>query len=114
MSANQPSRLRLDSGRFLISPDGLELLCDLEPGIESWADILASQALPPAATIRGLEVLHTSGVVADGRAVLVAGPPGAGKSSLATALVRAEGQLLSDDAVALQLTDGALIALGEL
>jgi hypothetical protein len=97
-------------GRILISPDGLELLCEPEPGIEAWANILAFQALPLAATIRGLEVMHASGVVLAGRAVLVAGPPGAGKSSLAAALVRAGGQLLSDDAVALQLRDGELSA----
>ena len=99
-----------DFGRILIARDGLELLCEPEPGIESWANILAFQALPLAATIRGLEVMHASGVVLDGGAVLVAGPPGAGKSSLAAALVRAGGQLLSDDAVALQLSNDELIA----
>ena len=55
-------------------------------------------------------MLHASGVVLDGRAVLITGPSGAGKSSLAAALVRAGGQLLSDDAVALALSDGTLIA----
>src|ERR1700677_1802439 len=89
-----------DFGRILISPDGTELLCEPDPTVDDWANILAFQALPLAATIRGLEVMHASGVVLDGRAVLVAGPPGAGKSSLAAALVRAGGQLLSDDAVA--------------
>jgi hypothetical protein len=99
-----------DFGRVLISPAGTELLCEPDPESEDWASILPFQALPLAATIRGLEVLHASGVVLGGRAVLVAGPPGAGKSSLAAALVRAGGQLLSDDAVALELRNGALIA----
>jgi hypothetical protein len=99
-----------DFGRVLISPDGTELLCEPDPTSEDWAAILAAQALPLAATIRGLEVLHASGVVLDGGAILIAGPPGAGKSSLAAALVRARGQLLSDDAVALQLSDGVLTA----
>jgi hypothetical protein len=99
-----------DFGRVLISPDGLELLCEPDPTNEGWAGIIAAQALPLAATIRGLEVFHASGVVLDGRAMLFAGPPGAGKSSLAAALVRAGGRLLSDDAVALQLSDGALMA----
>jgi hypothetical protein len=99
-----------DFGRVLISPDGLELLCEPDPTNEGWSSIVVAQALPLAATIRGLEVFHASGVVLDGRAMLFAGPPGAGKSSLAAALVRAGGRLLSDDAVALQLTDGALIA----
>jgi hypothetical protein len=99
-----------DYGRVLISPDGLELLCEPDPANDDWASIVSSQALPLAATIRGLEVMHASGVVLDGRAVLITGPPGAGKSSLAAALVRAGARLLSDDAVALQLSDGALIA----
>jgi len=99
-----------DFGRVLISPDGLELLCEPDPANEDWASILAAQALPLAATIRGLEVFHASGLVLDGRALLFSGPPGAGKSSLAAALVRAGGRLLSDDAVALQLDTDELIA----
>jgi hypothetical protein len=97
-------------GRVLISTDGVELLCEPDPTNEHWASILAAQALPLAATIRGLEVFHASGVVLDGKALLFAGPPGAGKSSLAAAFVRAGAQLLSDDAVALKLTEGALTA----
>ncbi len=99
-----------DFGRVLISPDGSELLCEPDPTNEYWAHIVSAQALPLAATLRGLEVLHASGVVLDGRAVLITGPAGAGKSSLAAALVRAGGALLSDDSVALQLSDGVLIA----
>jgi hypothetical protein len=99
-----------DYGRVLISPDGLELLCDPDPANAEWASIVASQALPLAATLRGLEVMHASGVVVNGGAVLLSGSAGAGKSSLAAALIRVGGQLLSDDAVALQLRDGALIA----
>ncbi|HSZ14207.1 MAG TPA: hypothetical protein VK790_09245 [Solirubrobacteraceae bacterium] len=96
--------------RVLISPDGMELLCDPDPANDDWASILSAQALPLAATIRGLEVMHASGVVLGGRALLFTGPPGAGKSSLAAAFVRAGAQLLSDDAVALQLREGALTA----
>ena len=55
-------------------------------------------------------MLHASGVVLGGRAALFAGPPGAGKSSLAAALLRRGAPLLSDDTVALELRDGALIA----
>jgi hypothetical protein len=97
-------------GRVLISPDGTELLCAPNRTNEDWVSIVTAQALPLAATIRGLEVLHASGVVLDGRAMLFVGPSGVGKSSLAAALVRGGGQLLSDDAVALTLRDGALIA----
>ncbi|HEY3758572.1 MAG TPA: hypothetical protein VGL37_02335 [Solirubrobacteraceae bacterium] len=99
-----------DHGRVLISPDGGELLCDPDPTNAQWAAIVVAQALPLVATLRGLEVLHASGVVIDGRAVLITGAAGAGKSSLAAALLRAGGLLLSDDAVALELRDGALVA----
>ena len=99
-----------DCGRVLISPDGLELLCEPDPANEEWASILAAQALPLAATLRGLEVLHASGVVLAGRALLFAGPSGAGKSSLAAALARTGDSLLSDDVVALELNDRTLIA----
>ncbi len=96
-----------DHGRVLISGDGRELLCEPDAANAQWATIVAAQALPLAATLRGLEVLHASGVVVGGRAALITGPAGAGKSSLAAALVRAGGLLLSDDAVALQLRSGA-------
>jgi hypothetical protein len=97
-------------GRILIAPDGTELICDPEPGSSEWSTLLPAQALPLAATLRGFEVLHASGVVLRGRAALFAGPPGAGKSSLAAALMRRGAALLSDDTVALQLRGGALIA----
>lgn len=97
-------------GRILIAPDGAELICDPDPRSSEWSILLAAQALPLAATLRGLEVLHASGVVLGDRAALFAGPSGAGKSSLAAALMRRGGALLSDDTVALKLRDGALTA----
>jgi hypothetical protein len=97
-------------GRILVAPDGTELICD-PVGSSQWTALLPAQALPLAATLRGFEVMHASGVVLGGRARLFAGPPGAGKSSLAAALLRCAGaELLSDDTVALELRDGALIA----
>lgn len=96
--------------RILIAPDGTELICDPEPGSSQWSTLLPAQALPLAATLRGFEVLHASGVVLGSRAALFAGPPGAGKSSLAAALLRRGATLLSDDTVALELRGGAPIA----
>jgi hypothetical protein len=97
--------------RILIAPDGSELICDPEPGSSRWTALLPAQALPLAATLRGFEVLHASGVVLRGRAALFAGPPGAGKSSLAAALLRCgAAELLGDDTVALQPRGGTLIA----
>ncbi len=97
-------------GRILVAPDGGELLCDPEPGSAEWTTLIPAQALPLAATLQGLEVLHASGVVLGERAILFAGAPGAGKSSLAAALLHRGALLLSDDTVALELRDGAPIA----
>ncbi len=107
--------------RILVTSDGTELLCDpeSEPERAEWSTLLPAQALPLAATLRGLEVLHASGVVlgdaAPGSApgsgaVLFAGPQGAGKSSLAAALLHRGAALLSDDTVALESREDSLIA----
>jgi hypothetical protein len=99
-----------DVGRVLVSPDGGEILCAPLPQAPEWAFILPAQALPLAATLRGLEVFHAAGVVVDGHAVLFAGEPGAGKSSLAAAFLRRGAGLLGDDAIALEPRDGAIVA----
>ena len=64
------------------------------PERPDWAFILAAQALPLAATLRGCEVFHAAGVVLGRGAALFAGAPGAGKSSLAAALLRRGATLL--------------------
>lgn len=101
--------------RVLVAPDGSDVLCDPEPESSRWSILLAAQALPLAATLHGLEVLHASGVVmADGalagRAALFTGPQGAGKSSLAAALLGRGAKLLSDDTVALEACEDGLLA----
>jgi len=52
---------------------------------------------------RGLIPLHASAVVVDGRALLISGDSGMGKSTLAAALVARGYPLLSDDLCALDL-----------
>ncbi|HUB75087.1 MAG TPA: hypothetical protein VL979_13775 [Solirubrobacteraceae bacterium] len=96
--------------RILVSADGGELLCAPLREDGDWAMLLPAQALPLAATLQGLEVLHAAGLVLARRAALLAGPPGAGKSSLAAALLARGAGLLSDDAVALSFEEGGLVA----
>ncbi|MBU7579304.1 MAG: HPr kinase/phosphatase C-terminal domain-containing protein [Porphyrobacter sp.] len=55
-------------------------------------------------------VHQASAVAMDGRAVLIEGPPGAGKSSLALALIARGAGLIGDDAVTLSAQAGVLIA----
>jgi hypothetical protein len=50
---------------------------------------------------RGDMVMQASGVVIGGRALLIEGPPGSGKSSLALALLDRGAGLIGDDAVRL-------------
>lgn len=87
-------------GRAHVDAAGLCIRCEPDPGSVTFPALLAAQVLPLAATIRGLEVLHASGVVIDGDAYLFAAEPGVGKSSLAARLLLRGAGLLSDDAVA--------------
>jgi hypothetical protein len=92
-------------GRFVVaSEDRIEV----EPNRDA-ADSLV--ALPLLGVVfaallqrRGLVVLHASAVVIGGHAVGILGDKGAGKSTIAAALVAAGHDLLSDDVVAIDFT----------
>lgn len=56
------------------------------------------------------ENLHASTVALDGRAVLIAGPSGSGKSDLALRLVDRGFSLVSDDRTIVRLDQGRLLA----
>lgn len=55
-------------------------------------------------------VHQASAVAIGGRALLIEGPPGSGKSSLALALIEDGAGLIGDDAVTLTVDDARLIA----
>jgi len=98
-------------GRFLVPPDGLEVLCaPLARAARSWTDLLVGQLLPLVATLRGLEVLHASAVALDRGALLFTAPAGAGKTSAALRLVLEGARLLADDAVAIDAHGDRLLA----
>ena len=56
-------------------------------------------------------VFQATCVAVDGRAVLIEGPPGSGKSSLALALVDRGGVLIADDGVVLEPEGDVLYAV---
>ena len=55
-------------------------------------------------------LMHASCVAVSGRAVLITGPSGSGKSALALALMAHGADLVADDQTALTLQDGLLTA----
>lgn len=88
---------------MVVTNDGLTVRCAPVANTAdiAWSAVIPAQALPLAATLRYLEVLHASAVTVDGRALVFCAAPGVGKSSLAAQLVLRGAGLLSDDAVAI-------------
>jgi hypothetical protein len=75
-----------------------------------WRRYLLGQVLPFVAGLRGRELLHAGAVVVDGRALVVAGPSGAGKTTLVAHLVQAGADFFADDTVALEARGDDVIA----
>lgn len=66
----------------------------------------ASSGLVAALLVRGRLPLHAAAVVVAGRAILIAGASGRGKSTLAAALIGAGGQVIADDMASPLVADG--------
>lgn len=79
--------------RLALSPDA--------PGVVSWLLHHVNRSAIQSCT--GEVVIHAAAVEHDGRAILLPGPPGSGKSTLVAALVRAGLGYLTDEAAALRL-----------
>jgi hypothetical protein len=94
-------------GEFLVSPDGSFISCRrfAEASDESFQVYLVQRALSFALVKRGLEPLHATAVVVDGRAIAFLGHGGFGKSSLAAAFLRAGHRLLTDDLLLVERLD---------
>jgi hypothetical protein len=114
VSAHERAGYRLAGdgyGEHVLSRDGLRLRCAPHGAHDhDWQRFLIAQVLPFAAAVRGLEVLHAGAVVIGGRALLLLGASGAGKTTLALALTRLGAGFLADDAVALERSGERLLA----
>jgi len=93
-------------GAFMVSGAN-RIDVDPAPGIDD--PLLAFPLLGPVMALalhqRGLLVLHASGIAVGGKSVIFMGDKGAGKSTTAGAMIRAGHRLLTDDVVALDLSD---------
>lgn len=100
-------RWRFDApahGSWVVTDGGTRVVGHRTAGEHARGDrLLHAQVLPLAATLQGLVLLHASAVVLDGRAVVLAGVSGAGKSSVALHLRDGGAGFLADDAAALEL-----------
>ena len=79
----------------------LDIRCTLPDLISDIVAVLIGPVLAAALHLRGVPVLHASAVVVGGKAILVAGPAGAGKSTLTAGLVARGAPLLAEDLAAL-------------
>jgi hypothetical protein len=91
-------------GRILVR-NGREVALDAEPGADpiNVAALLTGTIQAVLWHQRGLLPLHAGAVVIGGRAVALAGPAAAGKSTLAAILVRQGYAILADDVSAIDV-----------
>jgi hypothetical protein len=91
-------------GTYLVTPDGLTVLCaPADPAQPLKAErVVLAQALPLAACLQGLEVLHASAVTIGGRAFGLTGASGQGKTTLAMHLVARGFPIFTDDVLAIE------------
>ena len=100
-----------DFGRYAVSLDGREAMCEADAvTLERSERFLFAQVLPLAAVLQGLDVIHAGAVAWDGGVVALVGPSGAGKTTLATRLVARGATFVTDDALALELTEEGILA----
>jgi hypothetical protein len=109
---------------FVHGPNGVGAAVDLGTGSGHvwsadpsgcWAALHDCLRLPwfLALARRGVYPLHGSAVVVNGRALLIFGDSGAGKSTAAACLARGGAPLLADDTVFVVEKDLAIVGLGE-
>jgi hypothetical protein len=83
------------------------IICEMEScSSESVRHLLHDQIIPRILAHEGQLVLHSAGVAGDAGAILLLGPSGSGKSSLAASLHNSGHPLLGDDATVVSTSGG--------
>jgi hypothetical protein len=96
---------------FAVSPDGRVIHARAVGGsTEAFRTYLLGQVLSFALVRRGMEPLHSTTAVIDGRAVAFIGDCGYGKSTLGAACLRAGYPLVTDDLLVLAERSGEFLA----
>jgi hypothetical protein len=96
-------------GTWIVAPDGSTVTGSPPSGPRwRWERLVLAQALPLAALLQGVELLHAGAVCLGDRAVAFLGPSGAGKTTIATQLVARGARLLTDDVLAVT-TEGTTV-----
>lgn len=100
-----------DTGVYDLSPDGARIRW--LPNAEPWWDFgrghLLGRVLSTAMHFAGLLVLHGSAVEVEGGVIAFLGVKGAGKSTLALALVREGARLVTDDTLPIDVEAGCAV-----
>src|SRR5215472_3718202 len=96
-----------DDVRFAVERHGREVWGDWPENysLEDACTYLLGPVLGFVLRLRGVTCLHASAVAVDGQAVVLAGSPGAGKSTTAAAFAQRGFSVITDDVVAL-VADG--------
>jgi hypothetical protein len=97
---------------FVVSADGarIDVYADPAQNTEPVYTYLISQVISVALLQQGIESLHASAVAIDGRAIILVGDSGYGKSTLTAARLLRGAQLVTDDLLVLKEQDGAMYA----
>ncbi|HXP79463.1 MAG TPA: hypothetical protein VN976_06135 [Verrucomicrobiae bacterium] len=104
-----------DGARFIVDRLGREVCADWPDKftLEDACTYLLGPVIAFVLRLRGVTCLHASSVVVDGRAIVLFGPAGAGKSTTAAAFALKGYSVLSDDvAVLADLGDRFLVQPG--
>jgi hypothetical protein len=98
-------------GTHVVSHDGTLVRSAIpDPSRWRWQRLLFAQALPLAARLQGVPLLHASAVSFGDAAIALVATSGTGKSSLAVHLVDQGATLVTDDVLAVTTSDGVVWA----
>jgi hypothetical protein len=105
-------------GKVRLAPARPSAMLEIRPagrGISAYAaSVLTEAALTHALALRGRLVMHAAALEVGRASILAAGSTKAGKSTLAAAVLRAGGGVVSDDSVVLGTDDQGAVVAGAL